>query len=68
MSERETRDVLVYWRDQPETSGMFTKVCIDGDWIDGEDDLDIFYYFTDEATYRDALLNGTQEFTLEEVV
>lgn len=68
MSEREMRNVLVYWRDEPDSSGMFTTVCIDGDWVDGEDDENIFFYFTDEATYRDALLNGTEEFTLEEVL
>lgn len=68
MSERETRNVYVTWRDEQEASPMFATVVIDGAWVDGEDDDNIFYYFTDVETYEDALANGTVEFTIEEVV
>lgn len=64
---RETREVMVMFSDTPDSHYIAT-VAIDGDWIDEDTDDDgIFYYFTDEATYKDALINGTQDFKIKEL-
>jgi hypothetical protein len=68
VEEREMREVYIFWRDEPEDCApMFATVVVDGDWTDGLDDDNIFYYFRDIHEYNDALLNGTHEFRMEEV-
>lgn len=59
-------DVIVHWRDEPELEGMSTTVAVDPDWADKEDDESVFFYFQTEEEYRDALINGTEEFTMVE--
>jgi hypothetical protein len=44
--ERDTREVLIEWRDEPEAHYTVT-VCVDGEWTEGEDDENIFFYFRD---------------------
>jgi hypothetical protein len=42
----EYRQVLVTWHDDDAQDEMLTKVCINKDWTEGEDDTDVFFYFT----------------------
>lgn len=60
------REVLVTWRDEPERE-FFARVHIDQKWNELEDELDIFFFFSSEEEYQDALTNGTEEFTMKEV-
>jgi hypothetical protein len=60
------KQVLITWRDTPEYGEMFTYVAIDPNWVDKEDDDGIFFYFDNEEEYQDALINGTEEFTMRE--
>jgi hypothetical protein len=59
------REVLITWRDEPE-SDFLTRVAIDPDWLDKDDDVNIFFYFGTEEEYQEALINGTDEFTIRE--
>lgn len=62
-----TFDVKVYWREEHEFDGMFATVAIAENWEDNDDNESIFFYFHNEAEYREFLLNGTDEFRIEEV-
>lgn len=63
-----TKDVLVTWRDFPAPDREFhTTVAIAPGWsyfacLDDQ----IFFYFESEQEYREALANGTKEFTMRE--
>lgn len=61
------KNVVISWRDQPETPEP-TLVSIDEMWnsFDEEDDS-IAWYFASEDEYKEALKNGTEEFTMVEL-
>ena len=65
MTTRQTKDVAINFRDDLE-SDIYTTVIIDGLDV-AENDENIFYYFSDEKEYQDALKNGTHEFTMKEM-
>lgn len=68
MSERETRRVVVEWNDTPGET-FETTVCVDGEWVEGEPDENIFFYFADEAELEDAKNGGAGiEFRIVEVL
>lgn len=49
----EYRSVLIEWHDEPEVT-YNTKVCIDSEWTEGEDDTDVFFYFTNLEEFESA--------------
>lgn len=61
----QTKEVLVTWRDDPERE-FYTLVAITDDKITdySEGDDQIFFYFTTEEEFQNALVNGTEEFTM----
>ena len=61
------KQVLVTWHDEPENEFLAT-VAINENWVDGEDDLNIFFYFDSEEEYQQLLKTGTEEFTMREYV
>jgi len=65
---REERRVIIEWNDTP--GEVFeTTVCVDGEWVEGEDDVNIFFYFADEAELEDAKNGGAGlEFRIVEVL
>lgn len=67
MSERETRRVLIEWNDEPGEQYV-TTVVIDGEWVDGEDDDNIFFYFRSEAEMLDAKNGNVEDFRIVEVL
>lgn len=67
MKMLEFREVLIRWRDTPEDC-MLATVAIQSGWYENEDDdVNIFFYFDNEAEYQECLLNGTPDFAMEEV-
>jgi hypothetical protein len=66
--ELETREVLVTWRDEPQRE-FYALVAISEDSITdySEGDDEIFFYFTTEEAYKEALANGEAEFTMREL-
>jgi len=66
MSDYTEREVLVTWRDEPEIE-FYTLVAITPAWTELEADEDVFFYFSDEDEYLEALKNGTDEFTIREL-
>jgi hypothetical protein len=57
----EYRDVLIAWHDEPDVI-YNTKVCIDKEWTEGEDDNDVFFYFQTEAELEQAKQEGDNGF------
>jgi hypothetical protein len=54
---RETREVLIEWDDEKGVTYLVT-VVVDGEWTDGEDDDNIFFYFRTLAELEDAKNGG----------
>lgn len=64
----QTKEVLITWRDTPAREFPTLVVITDDkitDYSEVNDD-GIFYYFTTEQEYKDALINGAEEFTMRE--
>jgi hypothetical protein len=58
------RDVIIQWRDEEEE--LQRTVAI-GTYEDGSpEDDEIFFYFANEEEYREAILNGTEDFSMRE--
>jgi hypothetical protein len=57
----EYKDVLIAWHDEPEVTYM-TKVCIDSQWAEREDDVDVFFYFTSLDELEQAKLGANNGF------
>jgi hypothetical protein len=49
----EYRQVLIRWKDEPDYT-FITNVCIDGEWTEGEDDENVFFYFSTLEEFEDA--------------
>jgi hypothetical protein len=60
--------VRIQWHDDP-TGPYYTKVAIDPDWTEKEDDNDIFFYFSNREEYEKAKQqdNGLEFQIIEEV-
>jgi|TARA_B110000459_G_scaffold106871_1_gene118659 translation elongation factor P/translation initiation factor 5A len=52
----EYREVLIEWKDEPDKQYL-TTVAIDKEWTEGEDDDNVFFYFSDEQEFEQAKLN-----------
>jgi hypothetical protein len=49
----EYKQVLIKWKDEPDDL-FLTTVCIDGEWTEGEDDENVFFYFSTPLEFEDA--------------
>jgi len=49
----EYKQVLIEWKDDPNDT-FITTVCIDGQWTEGEDDENVFFYFSTPQEFEDA--------------
>ena len=62
----QTREVLITWHDEPDRE-FTTLVAIAPGWsYFNKLDDQIFFYFDNEAEYKDMLKTGTEEFTMRE--
>jgi hypothetical protein len=66
--ERETRRVVIEWDDTPGET-FETTVVVDGEWVEGEPDDNIFFYFRSVAELEDAKSGGSAlDFRVVEVL
>ena len=64
---REERQVVIEWHDQP--NELFqTTVVIDDAWPEYEDDVNIFFYFSNEVEFEEAKTGEGYEFRIVEVL
>ena len=62
------RNVLIEWKDEP-GKHYLAQVAIDKEWIQGEDDDNVFFYFSNEQEFEQAKLNKDEfDFTILENV
>jgi hypothetical protein len=55
----EYRDVLIEWKDEPEEQYL-TTVAIAANWVEGEDDDGVFFYFSNEQEFEQAKLDNDE--------
>jgi hypothetical protein len=59
-------DVVIQWLDDPNTS-LGTRVGI-GDWVEKEDDPDVFFYFSNEEEFEMAKQpKGIEDFRIIDI-
>jgi hypothetical protein len=49
----EYKQVLIKWKDEPDDL-FLTTICVDGEWTEGEDDENVFFYFSTLEEFEDA--------------
>ena len=49
----EYKQVLIKWKDELDDLYL-TTVCVDGEWTEGEDDENVFFYFSTLEEFEDA--------------
>ncbi len=52
-SDAEYRQVSIRWKDEPDEA-FITTVCVNVDWREGEDDSNVFFYFSTIEQFEDA--------------
>lgn len=52
----EYRDVFIEWKDEL-GKHYLAQVAIDKEWIQGKDDDNVFFYFSNEQEFEQAKLN-----------
>ena len=63
------RKVFIQWHDEPDYRHLVV-VCVDENWQEAEEDLDVFYYFNNESEYelaKEAGYNGYEFRIFEEL-
>ena len=55
----EYRQVLVEWKDEPDEKYL-TTVAIAANWVEGEDDDNVFFYFSNEQEFEQAKLDNDE--------
>ena len=60
------KEITYFWNDEPE--GIFhSTVVVGSEWTEGEEDSNIFFYFSSESELEKAKTGKDYEFTILEV-
>ena len=60
------KEVMVTWRDEPDVEYL-ALVAIEEQWVEGEQDDGIFFYFNTQEEFEELLKTGTEEFFMSVV-